>query len=205
VDEEEGEEEGEEGEEGMEVGSPWRAAPEGVAAALGHEPPRSSPWQKGRRPRPRTAPTRRRRPTPGRGSGRRRAAPTALSRLTGQGEGGPGRRPQNHAAPKPNTRATPKRDNWRLSDNHEHPSPGPGHPPPSQATQPAPPDAFHAPRSVRALLVEGVPGGALQLLASDGVYDSADPAVLVRLRELNPEAEGPGMEGCPCPRTAPTS
>jgi len=45
--------------------------------------------------------------------------------------------------------------------------------------------------AVRALLAEGAPGRALQLLTSDGVCDSADPAVLARLRELQPPAGGP--------------
>jgi len=40
---------------------------------------------------------------------------------------------------------------------------------------------------------EGAPGRALQLLTSDGACDSADPAVLDRLRELHPQAEGPGL------------
>jgi len=43
----------------------------------------------------------------------------------------------------------------------------------------------------RALLAEGSPGRALQLLTSDGVCDAADPAVPTRLRELHPQAEGP--------------
>jgi len=34
---------------------------------------------------------------------------------------------------------------------------------------------------------------ALQLLTSDGFCDSADPAVLARLRELLPQADGPGL------------
>jgi len=33
----------------------------------------------------------------------------------------------------------------------------------------------------------------MQLLTSDGVCDSADPAVLARLRELYPQADGPGL------------
>jgi len=127
-------------------GTPLGTTPEGKAAALGHEPPMSSPWQKSRRPRPRTAPPPRRRRTLGRGSGRRRAAHTAPSRPTRQGEGGPGRRAQIHAATKPKTCATPKRDNGRLRDTHEPPSPGPGSPP-HQATQPAAPDTVLAPRS----------------------------------------------------------
>jgi len=48
--------------------------------------------------------------------------------------------------------------------------------------------------AVRALLAEGAPGRALQLLTSDGVCDAADPAVLTRLRELHPQAEGPNLE-----------
>jgi len=40
---------------------------------------------------------------------------------------------------------------------------------------------------------EGAPGRALQLLTSDGVCDSANPAVLARLRELHPQAAGPGL------------
>jgi len=47
--------------------------------------------------------------------------------------------------------------------------------------------------AVRALLAEGAPGRALQLLTSDGVCDSAVPAVLARLRELHPQADGPGL------------
>jgi len=48
--------------------------------------------------------------------------------------------------------------------------------------------------AVRALLAQGAPGCALQLLTSDGVCDAADPAVLTRLRELHPQAEGPNLE-----------
>jgi len=48
--------------------------------------------------------------------------------------------------------------------------------------------------AVRAILAEGAPGRALQLLTSDGVCDSADPAVLARLRELHPQAEGINLE-----------
>jgi len=48
--------------------------------------------------------------------------------------------------------------------------------------------------AVRALLAEGAPGRALELLTSDGVCDSAVPAVLARLRELHPQAEGPNLE-----------
>jgi len=48
--------------------------------------------------------------------------------------------------------------------------------------------------AVRALLAEGAPGRALQLLTSEGVCDAADPAVLTRLRELHPQAEGPNLE-----------
>jgi len=84
------------------------------------------------------------------------------------------------------------------------PAPGRDAPPP-QATQPEAKDVVLAPRTVRALLAEGVPGRALQLLTSDLVYDSADPAVLARLRELHPQADGRGLAGCLCPRTAPTS
>jgi len=47
--------------------------------------------------------------------------------------------------------------------------------------------------AVRALLAEGAPGRALQLLTSDGVCDAADAAVLARLRELHPQADGPGL------------
>jgi len=47
--------------------------------------------------------------------------------------------------------------------------------------------------AVLALLTEGAPGRALQLLTSDGVCDSANPAVLARLRELHPQADGPGL------------
>jgi len=39
----------------------------------------------------------------------------------------------------------------------------------------------------------GRAGKSPQLLTSDGVCDSADPAVLARLRELHPKAEGPGL------------
>jgi len=45
----------------------------------------------------------------------------------------------------------------------------------------------------RALLAEGAPVRALQLLTSDGVCDSENPAVLARLRELQPQADGPGL------------
>jgi len=48
--------------------------------------------------------------------------------------------------------------------------------------------------AVRALLAEGAPGRALRLLTSEGVCDAADPAVVTRLRELNPHAEGPNLE-----------
>jgi len=48
--------------------------------------------------------------------------------------------------------------------------------------------------AVRALLAEGVPGRAFQLLTSEGVCDAADPAVLPRLCELHPQAEGPTLE-----------
>jgi len=47
--------------------------------------------------------------------------------------------------------------------------------------------------AVRALLAEGAPGRAHQLLTSDGVCDSADPAVFARLRELHYQADGPGL------------
>jgi len=43
-------------------------------------------------------------------------------------------------------------------------------------------------------LAEGAPGRALQLLTSEGVCDAADSAVLARLRELHPKAEGPTLE-----------
>jgi len=46
----------------------------------------------------------------------------------------------------------------------------------------------------RALLAEGEPGRALQLLTSDGVCYAADPVVLSRLRKLHPQAEGPNLE-----------
>jgi len=46
---------------------------------------------------------------------------------------------------------------------------------------------------VLALLAEGAPGRALQLLTSDGVCEAADPAVLTRLRQLHPQAEGPNL------------
>jgi len=48
--------------------------------------------------------------------------------------------------------------------------------------------------AVRALLAEEAPGRALQFLTSDGVCNSADPAVLARLRELQPQAEGLNLE-----------
>jgi len=41
--------------------------------------------------------------------------------------------------------------------------------------------------AVRALLAEGAPARALQLLTSDGMCDPVDPQVLSRLRELHPE------------------
>jgi len=47
--------------------------------------------------------------------------------------------------------------------------------------------------AVRALLAEVAPGRTLQLRTSDGVCDSTDPAVLVLLRELHPQAERPGL------------
>jgi len=40
----------------------------------------------------------------------------------------------------------------------------------------------------------GAPGRAVQLLTSEGVCDAADTAVLTRLRELHPQAEGPNLE-----------
>jgi len=48
--------------------------------------------------------------------------------------------------------------------------------------------------AVRALLAEGAPGRALQLLTCQGVCDAADPAILARLRELHPQAGGPTLE-----------
>jgi len=48
--------------------------------------------------------------------------------------------------------------------------------------------------AVRAFLAEGAPGRALQLLTYDGVCDAADSAVLARLLELHPQAEGPNLE-----------
>jgi len=47
---------------------------------------------------------------------------------------------------------------------------------------------------VRALLAEGAPGRALQLLTSESVCDAAEPVVLTRLLELDPQAEGPNLE-----------
>jgi len=52
------------------------------------------------------------------------------------------------------------------------------------------------------LLAEGAPGRTLQLLTSDGVCDSSDPAVLARLRELHPQADGPGL-AAPFPKNRP--
>jgi len=56
------------------------------------------------------------------------------------------------------------------------------------------------------------PGRALQLLTCDGVGDSADtaglngPAVLARLRELHPQADGPRLVVRPhCQKISPTS
>jgi len=48
--------------------------------------------------------------------------------------------------------------------------------------------------AIRALLANGAPGQALQLLTSDGACDAPDPAALTRLRELHPQAEGPKLE-----------
>jgi len=38
------------------------------------------------------------------------------------------------------------------------------------------------------------PRRALQLLLSDSVCYASDPVVLVRIRELHPQAEGPNLE-----------
>ena len=43
---------------------------------------------------------------------------------------------------------------------------------------------------VRELVGEGASKKALQLLTSSGIHDSSDPAVIRRLRELHPSAEG---------------
>jgi len=48
--------------------------------------------------------------------------------------------------------------------------------------------------AVRALLAEGAPGRALQLLTSDVVCDSADPAFPARLQQLHPQPEGSNLE-----------
>jgi len=72
-------------------------------------------------------------------------------------------------------------------------------------TSDAPPQASdRTAAAVRALLAEGAPGRALQLLTSEGVCDAADPAVLTRLRELHPQAEGPTWSPR-CQRTILTS
>jgi len=71
----------------------------------------------------------------------------------------------------------------------------------AQSRAAAPETAAASPQSwdrtaaaVPALLAEGAPGRALQLLTSEGVCDAADHAVLARLRELHPQAEGPNLE-----------
>jgi len=56
--------------------------------------------------------------------------------------------------------------------------------------------------AVWALLAEGAPGRALQLLTSDCVCDSAYPAVLARLRELHPQADESGL-AAPLPEDLP--
>jgi len=63
-----------------------------------------------------------------------------------------------------------------------------------QTTAASPQGSDRTAAAVRALLAEGVPGRALQLLASDGLCDAADLAVLTRLLELHPQAEGPNLE-----------
>jgi len=71
----------------------------------------------------------------------------------------------------------------------------------AQSRAAAPETAAASPRTsdrtaaaVRALLAEGAPGRALQFLTSEGVCDAADPAVLARMRDLHPQAEGPNLE-----------
>jgi len=56
--------------------------------------------------------------------------------------------------------------------------------------------------AVRALLAEGAPDRALQLLTSDGVCVSADQAVLARLWKLHPQADLPGLVD-PLPKDRP--
>jgi len=70
------------------------------------------------------------------------------------------------------------------------------------AVSPQAPDWTAA--AVRAFVAEGAQGRALQILTSDGVFDASEPAVLTRLRELHPQAEGPTWSPL-CQRTAPTS
>jgi len=70
--------------------------------------------------------------------------------------------------------------------------PGPGRRPCSEGTDTSPHASDRTADAVRALLAEGAPGRALQQLTSDGVCQSADAAVLARLRELHPQAEGTG-------------
>jgi len=63
----------------------------------------------------------------------------------------------------------------------------------SEGTDTSPKSSDRTAAAVRALLAEGAPVRALQLLTSDGVCDSADSAVCARLRELRPREEGPGL------------
>jgi len=64
--------------------------------------------------------------------------------------------------------------------------------PETAATSPQASDMTAA--AIRALLAEGAPGRAIQLLTSDGVCVAADPAVLTRLRDLHPQGEGLNLE-----------
>ena len=52
-------------------------------------------------------------------------------------------------------------------------------------------------RRVEALVADGAPGKALQNLLSSGVHDSSDPAVLAKLRELNPAGAPPNATDLP--------
>jgi len=72
----------------------------------------------------------------------------------------------------------------------------------SEAPDASSPASDRTAAAVRALLAEGALGRALQRLTSDGVCDSADPAVLVRLRELHPQADEPGL-AAPLPEDRP--
>jgi len=63
----------------------------------------------------------------------------------------------------------------------------------AEAPDASSPDSDRRAAAVRALLAEVAPCRALQLLTSDGVCDWANPALLALLRDLHPQAAGPGL------------